>query len=357
MVLRTLLGRLHLGPGIVVGILLVATARAQAHVEYVAENPGESVDPARFLSTVLTDPASVLLLGTGGAVAVASLVGYLYVYQTAPRDIAALREELTEFSEFLPWLLRLSIGLPLVGAGFSGYFMSPIGPVPESPLLMLVTRLFLVGVGFTLVFGILTRIMAAVGLLSYLLVAVFSTPELVLAIEFVGGFLAIVLVGSGRPSADTLLFRLASTEDTVYGGIAFTGRLTERAEQLLGPYQPYTPTVLRVGAGLSFLIVGLADKLLQPGKALVVVEQYQLTSVLPIDAGLWVVGAGGTEVVLGLALIVGFFTRGVATAAFGILTLTLFALPDDPVLAHIPLFGLAAALLITGSGRLALDNV
>lgn len=357
MVLRNLFARLRLGPGVVVAVLLVAAAPARAHVEYVAENPGESVDTVQFLTTVLTHPANVLLLGTGGAVAVAGLVGYLYVYQTAPRDITVLREELTEFSEFLPWLLRLSIGLPLVGAGFSGYFISPAGPVPESPLLMLVTRLFLVGVGFTLVFGILTRIVAAIGLLSYLLVAMLSTPELVLAIEFVGGFLAIVLVGSGRPSADALLFRLASTDDTVYGGIAFTGRLTEQAERFLGPYRPYTPTILRVGAGLSFLIVGLADKLLQPGKALVVVEQYHLTSVLPIDAGLWVVGAGGTEVVLGVALIVGFFTRGVAMAAFGILTLTLFALPDDPVLAHIPLFGLAAALLITGSGRLALDNL
>lgn len=335
----------------------MATARAAAHVDYVAENRGESVDPAQFLSGVLTDPGNLLLLSTGGVVAVGGLVVYLYVYQTAPRDIATLRQELTEFAEFLPWLLRLSVGLPLVGAGFSGYFVSPAVQVPENALVMLTTRLFLVGTGFLLVFGILTRVVAAVGLLSYLLVAVLAAPELVLAVEFVGGFLAIVLLGAGRPSVDALLFRLASTDDTVYGGLEFTGRLTERAEQFLGPYRPYTPTVLRVGAGLSFLFVGLGDKLLQPGTALVVVEQYQLTSVLPIDAGLWVVGAGGTEVVLGLALIVGFFTRGVATAAFGTLTLTLFALPDDPVLAHIPLFGLTAALLITGSGRLALDNV
>lgn len=357
MVRQATKSRLRLAPGIVIGILLVATARAEAHVDYVAENTGESVDPAQFLRSVLTDPGNLLLIGTGGIVAVGGLVGYLYLYQTAPRDIATLREELTEFSEFLPWLLRLSIGLPLVGAGFSGYFISPVVLVPENAHVMLTTRLFLVGIGFMLVFGILTRIVAAIGSLAYLLVAVLYAPELILAIEFVGGFLAILLLGAGRPSVDVLLFRLASTEDTVYGGIGFTGRLTARAERFLGPYRPYTPTVLRVGAGLSFLTVGLADKLLQPGKALVVVEQYQLTSVLPIDPGLWVVGAGGTEVVLGLALIVGFFTRGVATAAFGILTLTLFALPDDPVLAHIPLFGLAAALLITGSGRLALDNL
>lgn len=180
-----------MGPGTVIGVLLVAIARAEGHVDYVADNTGESLDPAQFLRTVLTDSGNLLLIGTGGAVALGSLVGYLYLYQTAPRDIATLREELTEFAEFLPWLLRLAIGLPLVGAGFSGYFISPVVLVPENAHVMLTTRLFLVGTGFMLVFGILTRIVAAIGLLAYLLVMVLSAPELLLAVEFVGGFLAI----------------------------------------------------------------------------------------------------------------------------------------------------------------------
>jgi len=72
---------------------------------------------------------------------------------------------------------------------------------------------------------------------------------------------------------------------------------------------------------------------------------------------MWVIGAGMTELTLGVGLILGIFTRGLATVAFGVFTLTLFALPDDPVLAHISLFGLTTALLITGSGRFALDNL
>jgi len=34
---------------------------------------------------------------------------------------------------------------------------------------------------------------------------------------------------------------------------------------------------------------------------------------------------------------------------------TLFGLPDDPVVAHISLFGLVSALLITGSGPYSVD--
>jgi len=35
---------------------------------------------------------------------------------------------------------------------------------------------------------------------------------------------------------------------------------------------------------------------------------------------------------------------------------TLFGLPDDPVVAHISLFGLVSALLITGAGPYSIDS-
>lgn len=357
MIPHPLISGLRRSLGIIIGATLITSVRTQAHVEYVAEDSGETIDPLEFLISVLSDPINAVLITTGGIVVVGSLIGYLYVYQTAPRDIGVLRETLVEDAEFLPWLLRLSIGLPLVGAGFNGYFISPIVAVPDSTVLTIVTRLFLVGIGFLLLFGILTRIAATIGLLSYGVVMTFVAPELLMANEYIGGFLAIILLGSGRPSVDTLLGRLAEAENTLYGRLQLTTVFTTWVEQHLSSYRVYTPTVLRVGLGVNFMYVGLVDKLLQPGKALVVVEQYQLTTIVPIDPGLWVVGAGGTEFLLGIALVVGFFTRGVALVAFGMLTLTLFALPNDPVLAHVSLFGLAAALLITGSGRIALDNI
>jgi uncharacterized membrane protein YphA (DoxX/SURF4 family) len=71
---------------------------------------------------------------------------------------------------------------------------------------------------------------------------------------------------------------------------------------------------------------------------------------------MWVFGAGLGELVVGLFILTGTFTRSAAGAGFVILTMTLFGLPDDPVLAHVTLFGLTSALLITGSGPVALDR-
>jgi uncharacterized membrane protein YphA (DoxX/SURF4 family) len=86
------------------------------------------------------------------------------------------------------------------------------------------------------------------------------------------------------------------------------------------------------------------------------VEQYRLVEVVPVSPELWVLGAGFAELGLGVALLVGAFTRMSALTALFVFVLTLFGIPDDPVLAHIGLFSLASALLITGTGEYALDN-
>jgi uncharacterized membrane protein YphA (DoxX/SURF4 family) len=342
---------------IALGSVGYASDTVLAHVEYVVNESGKPLDPVEFLVSVLSEPVNLALFGTGGVIAVGGLVGYLYTYESAPRDIDYLREMLTADADFLPWLLRLSIGLPLVGAGFAGYFISPAVMISADPVISLVTRLFLVGIGFTLLYGIATRLVAAVGLAAYVTVAILVAPEILLASEYFGGFLAIILMGSGRPSVDHLLFRLREEKATLYGGLTPLHDLIGMVDRHLGPYEIYTPTVLRVGLGINFVYTGLFDKLLQPSKALAVVEKYDLTAVVPVDPGMWVIGAGMTELTLGIGLILGIFTRGLATVAFGVFTLTLFALPDDPVLAHISLFGLTTALLITGSGRFALDNL
>ena len=113
--------------------------------------------------------------------------------------------------------------------------------------------------------------------------------------------------------------------------------------------------VVRATLGVNFIYLGLTQKLLNGGQALAVVAKYDLTSVVPVSAELWVVGAGLAEMAVGVLLIAGVATRGVAAVAFVLFTLTLFGLPDDPVLAHISLFGLASVLMVTGSGPFALS--
>lgn len=346
---RTVSGSVRTALATVLSVAALA-GTASAHVKYVT--PGaRPASVARFLAEALTDPTTLLALAGGALVVLTAALFYLRV-RPARRDVDAFRAAMTDYRDLLPWLLRLSVGLPLVGAGFAGYLFSPIvrPPAPTA------VRLFGIAVGFALLFGLATRAVAATGLVTYLL-ALPVYPALVLAFEYVPGLLAVALVGGGRPSADAVLARLAADErtlfsrvDPVYRSVAVP--LAERVE----PYRAYVPTVVRVGLGFTFVYLGVAEKLLAPGDALAVVAKYDLTAVVPVAPELWVVGAAVVEIALGVALVVGAFVRAGSLVAIAMFTTTLFGLPDDPVLAHVSLFGLVSVLLITGAGPWSVDT-
>jgi len=316
------------------------------HVEYVAEGAEDVGEALAFVLEVLSRPANAALV-VATTLAVLAVVGAYVRTRPLGRDLAVLRASLTGYRDLLPWLLRISLGMPLVGAGFAGYYFTPAVPVDA--------RVPLVALGFLLLFGLATRATAAAGLVAYLAMLPLY-PRLLLANEFVGGLLAVVLVGAGRPSADDVLKRMADAPGTVYGRIDPVHRLADWFQRRVGPYQRLLPTLVRVTLGLNFLFLGVREKLAQPGRALTVVEKYGLTAVVPVDPGLWVVGAGLAEAAVGVALLAGLFTRATAGVAFVLFTLTLFALPDDPVLAHLSLYGLVSVLVVTGGGPYSLDR-
>ena len=332
--------------------IVIGSRGVVAHVEYVTDEPGGG-DWFAFLLEVLADPGNLGVLA-GGGLAVVVVAGAYLRARPARRDVAVFRAAMADYRDLLPWLLRLSFGLPLVGAGFAGYFFSPAVP-PFVPVLLAPSRLLQVALGFCPLFGLATRLTAAVALLAYL-VGLATNPVLLLAGEYVPGLAAIVLLGSGRPSADQVFHRLSAEDGTVYGEFDPIRRGADWFNRLVTPYEPYVPTIVRVGLGLNFAFLGITQKLFSPAAALAVVEKYDLTAVVPVDPGLWVAGAGLAEAALGIALVVGVFTRASAVAALFLFTLTLFGLPDDPVLAHVTLFGLASVVLVTGAGPYAVDG-
>jgi uncharacterized membrane protein YphA (DoxX/SURF4 family) len=316
------------------------------HVRYVVEEPEGPADAIQIAASTLSDPVNAALVAGGVLAALAVAIGYLRV-QPFERDLTALRLTLGSYHDLLPWLLRISLGMPLIGAGFRGYYFSPAVGIEA--------RILLVSAGFLLLFGLAVRVVAGLALLGYL-VAVPSNPDILLANEYVGGLLAIILLGSGRPSADDVFDRMASTPGTVYGRIDPVGEVAERFRERVDPFRVYLPTLVRVTLGVNFLFLGISQKLLQPAWAIAVVEKYSLTAAVPVDPELWVIGAGLAEAAVGVALLVGLFTRAASGVAFGLFTTTLFALPDDPVLAHLSLFGLVSVLIVTGAGPFSLDR-
>lgn len=310
----------------------------RAHVDYVTE-PDGSADPIGFVLDALAEPGSLLLLLVGAAVVAIALLAWA---RWRPLEAARRRfiEATDAYHEYLPWMIRLSVGLVLIGAGLSRVLFMP---TLEADGLV---ALALTATGFLLLLGLAVRPAALLALGVYL-VALVMNPALVMMLDVAGGLAVAAVLGPGRPSVDDLL-RAAFPRGP--GARAATENLAR------GHYDDLVPLLVRLGLGGAFAASGIVDKLFIHDQALAAVERYGLTGVVPVAAELWVLGAFLTETALGIAIILGVLTRLSAVIGFAVLTLALFALPDDPVIAHVGLFGLSSVLVVLGGGRWSLDR-
>lgn len=309
------------------------------HVAYVTEEE-PSPDPIGFLLDALADPITLLVLGGGAVVALALIVAWARL-----RPLEASRERFVRraqsYRPYVPWMLRLSVGLVIIGAGLGRVLFAPNVPLGGWP------HLVLTALGFLLLLGFAVRAAALLALAIYL-VAVVLDPRLTLIFDVAGGLAAIALVGPGAPSLDDLL-RAAFPRAP--------GREPATAPVPEGRYDDVVPLLVRLGLGGALVASGIGDKLVIYEQALAAVDRYGLTNVVPVSPELWVIGAAALETTLGVAILLGVLTRFGAVLGFAVLTLAVFALPADPVIAHVGLFGLASVLVVLGGGRWSIDAI
>ena len=309
-----------------------------AHVDYITD-PERSPDPIGFLLDALAQPGSLLLIGAGMVVVLAWVLAWAW---WRPMEAPRMRfiERASTYLDYLPWMVRLSMGLVLIGAGLSRVRFMPTIATGELFALMLT------GTGFLLLLGLAVRPAALVALGAFVVTLV-AHPELVLMLDVAGGLALVAVLGPGRPSLDDLL-RAAFPRGP--GARVATENLAP------GRFDDTVPLLVRLGLGGAFVASGIVDKILIYDQDLVVVDRYHLTTLVPVSPELWVIGASLIETMLGMAILFGVLTRFSAAVGFAVLTLALMALPGDPVIAHVGLFGLSSMLVILGGGRWSLDR-
>jgi uncharacterized membrane protein YphA (DoxX/SURF4 family) len=308
------------------------------HVRYVTP-PDPAPDPLGFLLRTLGNPGNLAILVGGGLVVMALLLAWA---RLRPLEDARLRlvARAESYRDFVPWMLRLSFGLVLLGAGMTRVLFAPDVQPPAWPYVVLSA------LGFLLLLGLAVRPAAIAALLIYLGALVWQ-PGLVEIWDVAGGLAALVLLGPGLPSVDDLLRHALPRAP---GRAAATEAPPKRV------YADLVPLLVRIGLGGAFLASGIVDKFLSYSQGLDAVAKYHLISVVPVGPELWVVGAGILESTLGLAILLGVLTRFSAIVGFAVLTLAVFGLPDDPILAHVGLFGLSSVLVVLGAGRWSVDG-
>lgn len=315
------------------GVALAATAGpALAHEKWFQEASGYPLRWDLFLRPLPLALVAAVLLATLAA-------GLLWRarggrgFLPGPEAFGATDERRAALYGLVPLILGVHVAVPLLVNGVQGNLFSPDNALPG------VWANFL-GFGETMValalfYGAFTRIAASA--LGVLWVAgIFLVgPQPMLDNALYLGFAAFFfLAGRGPVSIDRLLFPRLEPPARTAG---------------------YAVPALRVGLGLSFIVVAFTEKLANLPLALAFLEEYPLNFTgalgMPLSDEVFILCAGAVELLLGLFILSGVFVREIVVLALVPTNLTLTIFNWTELIGHLPIYGILAVLLIWEPGR------
>jgi uncharacterized membrane protein YphA (DoxX/SURF4 family) len=316
---------------VILGLLLSAPLMAMAHVRYVLE---ENVDYKTLLGqnwNILKDGMNNtgFVVGVIVSLLIVGIIVELAHTKIFKKYFSKVKERLSTYHELIPWIIRLCLGIALIGAGGANFHISPIMTTTNAIATLQTFLGFFFLAGFLLV---PSTIVAMVLYISGLAQDTYFLGNL----DFFALTIGLLVFHSSRPGVDDIL------------GICLL--------KYIPIPRKYLALILRIGVGVAMIYLGLFEKILNPMMAEHVVYQFNLTSVIPVTAATWTLATGIIETVLGLIIAIGLFTRTAAIVGIIVISITFFFF-NEAVFSHVTLFGILSILAIEGGSHFSFDQL
>ncbi|MDQ3398143.1 MAG: DoxX protein [Deinococcota bacterium] len=278
----------------------------------------------------LTITLLVLLVTAGAAFLQHKRAGRGFL--PTPTALGATPERLSKIYALMPAFLAVHLAVPLLINGVHTQLFSPNNDLPVTFL-----GLLQISVALAFFYGGFTRVaalaLAALWALGALLLGLQPMLENAHYLGYAGFF---YLAGRGPLSVDRLMLpRLEPSPELMRHALS----------------------ALRIGAGVSLIVVAFNEKLANLPFAEAFIRAYPLnfTSELMFPFSLtdefFLVSAGGTELLIGLFLVLNIFTREIVVVAWLFFNLTLTIFNATELINHLPFFGVMAMLLVWSPER------
>jgi uncharacterized membrane protein YphA (DoxX/SURF4 family) len=224
------------------------------------------------------------------------------------------------------------VGAFLIIAGTHQYLFSPNLTIENGIPMYLIVIQILIGLDFLL--GLSTRVSAII--LALLWTVSFNYAGVIPMFENIW-----VL--------STAMFIAVMGND--YFSIASSKILRDK----LARYKNYGLSFLRIGTGLTLVILGLTEKILAPEYGINFLNQHhwnfmQMIGFSNYSDYLFTISAGSVELLFGLIFLLGTVTRLNALVVAVVFSLPLFILGPIELSGHLPHFAAIILLLLFGSG-------
>jgi uncharacterized membrane protein YphA (DoxX/SURF4 family) len=310
---------------------LFTATKAHAHVRYlVDEQTAEQFSGTnfQFLLEAIKDPKNIALMFWTVAASIILIIAFAKV-KLLKDKLKSISEKADTYLIFTPWMLRLALGIALIGSGASMNLISPALYGYESFATIQILLGFLVMAGFL----VIPAVMAAIGIYVY---ALFQDVYILGNLDFLAVAIALLVLDNEKPGLDDLF------------GMPKISPFSK--------FKKFVPFILRIGIGGAMVYLALYEKIFNPNLSELIVIGFDLQKVVPVSVEMWVLSTGIIEFLIGLLLILGTFTRIVSSIAFIVLSLSFFYFGED-VASHITLFGILSVLFITEGGKLSIDKL
>jgi hypothetical protein len=246
-----------------------------------------------------------------------------------------------------PWLdpinpasqavVGIQTAISLVFMTVQGWLFAPKLTLPGG-FVGVVLAVVVLLIAWTFVTGWFTRVGGALLIGLVALALLFYPPAYVLEQALFAGIGAYFVIG-GRG-----LFRTG-------------GELFRRLEGFWLRYKPYALPIMRIGTGVSILVLAFTEKLLNPDLALAFLREYPEFNFMHLLGFDWfsdemfTYAAGVVEATVGIMLIAGVLPRVVILFMWLPFNIAIPLLPPEELLGHLPILAVMYAIFLEGPRR------
>jgi hypothetical protein len=227
-------------------------------------------------------------------------------------------------------------GVMLIGNALMGIYLAPNLDLPSESLVPIGAAAQIL-VGVLLLFQITFSICGALILVVALLTTALVPPELLLdyVFEFVALGVALVLIGPAYCKLDRALFN----------------KIGVNPQRFLHIPLP----ALRIGVGLTLIVLALHNKLLNPALTLAFLAEFNfnfmgMMGIAAFDDLHFAFAAGVGELTFGLLILFNMATRFVVACLSVFFVITMILLMPVELVGHLPLVAIAVMMVLRGGG-------
>jgi len=304
---------------------------AEAHEKWFLEAEAYSLQ----VREALADPR--VWLAIGGPIVLWAVAMVLWQWRQkrsfvpGPGTLGGRPEAREGLYAFMPLVLAVHLGVPLLVNGLNHTLFAPNNDL-EGVWAHLLT-LGQIGVALGLFYGTPTRVAALfLALMWGVGLFVVGVEPMLEAIHILGFSAFFYCAGRGPLAVDRALFPK-----------------WEPGPALL----TWAVPLLRVGIGLSLIVVAFTEKLFNVPMAVAFLAEYPLNFLpalgIPISDAQFLLMIGAVELFVGLCILSGVFLRDVIVIAWFPFNLTLGIFGLDELVGHLPFYGAMALFFLWGT--------